>query len=319
MSYRAETVFREQARRSLEGAELEGSPLRLASGWIHWTYWLLVAVGLMGLVFAALADIGEHAHGPAVVRLRGRTPVTAVEPGVVAELTVEPGQRVQAGEVLVRLHDDAERAALLRLEQELRAKQVELLRDPYHPAHREVIARLRAERVLALARVTQRVVRAPHDGVMSDARIAPGQRVEAGQVLLTLAGAEARREVLALLPGHYRPLLQPGMTMHLELAGYHGYAQLLTIDTIGDEVVGPGVVQRLLGDDLAETFAVQGPVVLVRASLPAAELVAGPRRYPYFDGMAGTAQVKVRTQSLMTTLVPGLHRLREAAGTEEPR
>jgi membrane fusion protein (multidrug efflux system) len=312
MSYRADTVFREQARRSLEGAELNGSPLRLAPGWIHWTYWLLVGVGLAGLLLGALADIGEYAHGPAVVRLRGRTQVTAVEPGVVAELAVEPGQRVQTGQLLVRLHDEAERAELSRLEQELRAKQVELLREPEGQTHREAIARLRAERALAEARVTQRVIRAPHDGVMSDARIAPGQRVEAGQVLLTLAGAEARREVLAILPGHYRPLLQPGMTMHLELAGYHAYAQELVIDAVGDEVVGPGVVQRLLGDDSADALEVQGPVVLVRASLPEAEFAAGSRRHPYFDGMTGTGQVRVRSQSIMTTLVPGLRNLSKA-------
>lgn len=311
MSYRADTVFREQARRSLEGAELDGSPLRLAPDWIRWTYWLLVVVGLSGLSLGALADIGEHAHGPAVVRLLGRTQVSAMEPGVVAELAVEPGQRVAAGQVLVRLHDDAERAELLRLEQELRAKQLERLREPELPTHREAIARLRAERALAQARVTQRVIRAPHDGVMSDARIAPGQRVEAGQVLLTLAGAEARREVLAILPGHYRPLLRPGMTMHLELAGYRSYAQALTIDAVGDEVVGPGVVQRLLGDDAADAIAVEGPVVLVRASLPAAEFTAGARRYPYFDGMAGTGRIRVRSQSIMTTLVPGLRNLGE--------
>jgi membrane fusion protein (multidrug efflux system) len=53
-------------------------------------------------------------------------------------------------------------------------------------------------------------------------------------------------------------------------------------------------------------------VVLVRASLPEAEFAAGARRYPYFDGMAGTGQVRVRSQSIMTTLVPGLRNLSEA-------
>jgi multidrug efflux pump subunit AcrA (membrane-fusion protein) len=311
MSYRLSNLFREQARRSLDEVEQHGAPLRLTPAWIHWTYWLLVVVGTVSLLFAALTDIGEYAQGPAVVRLLGRTQVGAIEPGVVAQVVVEPGQHVATGDVLVRLDDAAERAELQRLDAELRTATVEYLRRPTDETRRTELAGLRAERELAAARVEQRVIRAPHEGVMSDARASVGQHVEAGEILLTLVGPEARRELVAALPGHYRPLLQPGMTLHLELTGYDSHAQALTIEAVGDEVIGPAAVERLLGDDRAETLTIEGPAVLVRASLPGPSFAAGSHRYPYFDGMAGSVEVRVRAQSLLTTLIPGLRELSE--------
>lgn len=315
VSYRVSNLFREQARRSLDDDEQPGAPLRLAPEWTRWTYWLLVVVALTSLVLAALLDIAEYAEGPALVRLQGRTQIGALAPGVVAELNVEPGSEVAAGEVLLRLDDASEQAELRRLDAELRAATVAYLRTPSDDASRSQLAGLRAQRELAAARVEQRVVRAPHAGVMSDARVRVGQAVEAGEVLLTLVGPAAQREVIAALPGHYRPLLAPGMTLHLELTGYHAHAQALVIAAVGDEVVGPAVVERLLG---AEPGALQleGPAVLVRARLPAGHFEAGAQHYPYFDGMRGKVEVEVRSQSVLTTLVPGLRVLAERRASE---
>jgi multidrug efflux pump subunit AcrA (membrane-fusion protein) len=311
MSYRLSNLFREQARRSLDEVEQHGAPLRLTPAWIQWTYWLLVVVGAVSLLFAALSDIGEYAQGPAMVRVLGRTQVGAIEPGVVAQVLVEPGSRVSAGEVLVQLDDVREQAELERLDAELRAATVEFLRHPTDATQRAQLAGLRAERELAAARVERRVIRAPHDGVMSDARVSPGQHVDAGEVLLVLAGPEAHVELVAALPGHYRPLVHPGMKLHLELTGYETHAQELTIEAVSDEVIGPAAVERLLGEDRAETLTVTGPAVLVRARLPERSFGAGSHRYPYFDGMAGIVEVRVRSQSVLTTLIPGLRELSE--------
>jgi multidrug efflux pump subunit AcrA (membrane-fusion protein) len=318
MSYRLSNLFREQARRSLDEVDQHGAPLRLTPAWIEWSYWLLVTVGAVSLLLAALTDIGEYAQGPAMVRLLGRTQVGAIEPGVVAKVLVEPGSRVVEGELLVQLDDVGERAELERLDAELRAATVELLRRPTDETRRSELAGLRAERELAAARVERRAIRAPHDGVMSDARVSPGQHVEAGEVLLTLVGAEARRELVAALPGHYRPLVHPGMKLHLELTGYEAHAQELTIEAVGDEVIGPAAVERLLGEDRAETLTISGPAVLVRARLPEPSFAAGSHRYPYFDGMAGIVEVRVRSQSVLTSLIPGLRELSEADEESQP-
>jgi multidrug efflux pump subunit AcrA (membrane-fusion protein) len=318
MSYRLSNIFREQARRSLDEVDQHGAPLRLTPAWIGWTYWLLVAVGTTSLILAALTDIGEYAQGPAMIRLLGRTQIGAVEPGVVAQVVVEPGQRVATGEVLIRLDDAAERAELQRLDAELQGAMVEFLRHPADDTERAELAGLRAERTQADARVEQRVIRAPHEGVMSDARVSPGQHVEAGEILLTLVGPEARRELVAALPGHYRPLLQAGMTLHLELTGYENHAQPLKIEVVGDEVIGPAAVERLLGQDRADTLTIAGPAVLIRAQLSDSSFEAGSHRYPYFDGMAGTVEVRVRSQSVLTTLIPGLRELSERQSKSEP-
>lgn len=311
MSYRLSNLFREQARRNLDEVEQYGAPLELTPAWIRWTYWLLVMVGAVSLLLAALIDIGEYAQGPAMVRLLDRTEVGAIVPGVVAAVMVEPGQRVAEGELLIRFDDAAEQAELRRLDAELRATMVVFLRDPADETRRAKLAELRAERELAAARLEQRAIRAPHAGVMSDARVRAGQHVESGDVLLTLVGPEARRELVAALPGHYRPLLQPGMTVHLELTGYDAHAQALTIEAVGDEVIGPSAVERLLGKDRAQALTIAGPAVLIRAALPESSFAAGSRRYPYFDGMAGMVEVRVRSQSLLTTLIPGLRELSE--------
>jgi pyruvate/2-oxoglutarate dehydrogenase complex dihydrolipoamide acyltransferase (E2) component len=54
-------------------------------------------------------------------------------------------------------------------------------------------------------------VRAPVAGVVSDVRIHPGQQLLPGEVILSIVGEDARFEVVAMLPGHRRPLLKPGL------------------------------------------------------------------------------------------------------------
>ena len=112
--------------------------------------------------------------------------------------------------------------------------------------------------------------------------------------------------MIAFLPGHYRPQLKPGARLKLELRGYPYAYQHLVIESIGDEIVGPEEVRRFLGKEIADTVPIAGPVVLVKARIRGRTFVASNKRFNFFDGMQGMAEVRVRTEPIIVSLIPGL-------------
>jgi hypothetical protein len=98
-------LFREQAiEHHRDGLSGEGDLLRADPGWMRWTYRLLVAVVAVGLLFVILGKIREYASGPAVIRLGGRTDLTANAAGTVTQVLARPGERVARGRLLVRFY-----------------------------------------------------------------------------------------------------------------------------------------------------------------------------------------------------------------------
>jgi membrane fusion protein (multidrug efflux system) len=299
-------IFRREAIEHHAAPPRAGDPLRLSPSWTRWTFWLLVAACVTALAYGVAGEVSEYATGPAVVRIEGKTDVTAEAPGVVAAVHVQPGQRVAAGDLLVSFAVAVEEAELERLRRELDAQLVKVLRDPRDEAARASLTSLRAAKELAEARVAQRLVRAPTSGVVSDVRIHAGRQLLPGEAILSLVGEDARFSVIAMLPGHHRPMLRPGMPLRLELAGYRYAYQDVPIDKVGDEVVGPNEVRRFLGAEIADTVQVGGPVVLVEATLPGRTFRVEDKLYNYFDGMHGIAEARVRTESVLVTFVPAL-------------
>ena len=53
-------------------------------------------------------------------------------------------------------------------------------------------------------------------------------------------------------------------------------------------------------------MTISGPVVFVYARLPSETFESGGRTYAYHDGILGTAEVQVRSEPILLTLVPGL-------------
>jgi len=300
-------VFRREAlEHQLQGHRREGEPLRISPAWTRWVYWLLLAVFAAGLLFALLGRLYEYAEGPAVVRVEGRAELTALAAGTVTAVQVQPGQGVDAGQVLMRFYDAQEGAELERIGREFELQLVNYLKNPTDPGARQALITLRTQKEFAEVRLEERVVRAPRAGVVSDIHVRTGQHVSIGETLLSLVGEQSRISIIAMLPGHYRPLLRPGMPLRLELSGYRYAYQRLSIDSIGDEIIGPQAARRYLGQEIADTVALPGPVVLIQAHLPARTFVSEGRRYDFHDGMHGKAEVRVRSENILLTLVPGL-------------
>lgn len=309
----AAALFREEAVEYHQvGLRSEGDVLRVDPGWMRWTYRLLVAALVGGLLFSVLARIREYASGPAVVRLAGRSDLTATADGTVSQIAVAPGQRVEAGHLLVRFYGAREAAELARIDNELELQLVNRLRDPSDAGAEQALLSLRAQRELARSNLAEREVRAPTAGVVSDLRVRVGQRIMPGQTLLALArgprggAAQGKPQVVALLPGEYRPLLKPGMPLRLELQGYRYAYQHLIVDSVGDEVVGPAEAQRYLGEEVADAVEITGPVVRVEAHLTSDTFETEGRVRRYHDGMWGKAEVRVRSERVLVALVPAL-------------
>ena len=230
-------------------------------------------------------------------------PVTAVE--------VRPRDRVAAGDILVRFQSAREAAELARIEREWELQLVERLRDLSANPPAQALIGLRAERDLARARLDERVVRAPRAGIVGDVRCRRDQHVAAGDILLSLSGADSRPVLMAVLPGEHRPMLRAGMPLNLELRGYDHAPQRLIIASIADEVVGPEEAKRLLGPEVATAVPLNGPLVRVEAVFPGDTFEASGERYALHDGMWGAAEVPVRSESLLAALVPGLRAFME--------
>ncbi|MFQ5599661.1 MAG: HlyD family efflux transporter periplasmic adaptor subunit [Candidatus Krumholzibacteriia bacterium] len=304
-------LFREEALREHLKSRNEGDILRISPRWTHAVYWVLLLVVFGTLAYAVLGRMHEYASGPAIVLRADQTELTALAAGTVESVDVLPGDRVGDGQVLVRFHAESERSMLERQQVEFDLELVRLLRDPEDEGARAALAKLRAQMRLAEARLQERVVRAPHAGSVHDVRIRPGQRLGAGEPVLSLVTSDRQHQLIAFVPGQYRPLLESGQPLRLEVTGYsHAYVDLV-VRRVGDEVIGPTAVRRILSPEVGDAIAIAGPVVVVRADLPEPTFSAGGEEHPYYGGMHGVAEVRVRDERILVTLIPGLKALVE--------
>lgn len=301
------SIFRREALEYYQHYQRqEGDLLQLAPTWTRATYWVLMGMLGVGLLISLVGSVSEFASGPALVRVEQRTSVVAAQGGVVVSVEVQPGQRVQAGQVLVTLQSDEENLALTRLRHELNMQLVRYMRDLSDQAARQALTTLRAEQELAQARLQARSLRAPVAGVVGDVRIQPGQYLEPGARVASLVEDNAPAYLLAFLPGHSRPYLRPGMPLRVELSGFRYEYQQLIIESVGDQIIGPAELKRYLGPDLADAVPVEGPIVLVRARLPTRTFTSQGRVLGYFDGISAQAEVSIRAEPIIVALIPGL-------------
>lgn len=299
-------IFRAEAVDYHAGSRVEGEVLQMLPGWTRWTYRLLVALFVVFVVFVAVGSVSQYAEGPAVIRAEERVAVTAAVHGIVASVHVRSGMRVQRGDVLLRFRSADEEAQTASAMKAFETALVRMLANPLDQSARQTVAGLRAERDLTTARLSERVVRAPEPGTVGDIRVKPGQSVMPGELLASIAREHARFTVLALLPGQQRPALRAGLPLRLEITGFPYVYQALVLDRVDDEVIGPHEVRRVLGPEVADSVAVSGPVVVVHASLPADAFASDGRLYRYADGMHASARVQLRSERLLTTILPGI-------------
>ncbi|MBN8233375.1 HlyD family efflux transporter periplasmic adaptor subunit [Corallococcus macrosporus] len=301
------SIFRKEALEHYQQhGRQDGDVLRIAPEWTRAAYVLLVGLLVVAAVLCAVGTVSEYASGTALVRVERRTDVAAPLGGVVVSVAVQPGQRVSQGQLLVTLMSDDERNSLARIQYESDLHLVRYMRDLSDVSARQSLTALRAELELARSKLDARSLRAPVTGVVGDLRIQPGQYLTPGAQVASLVEDDAPVYLLALLPGYYRPFLRPGMPLRVELDGFRYDYREVPIESVGDQIIGPGELQRYLGPDLADAVKPEGPLVLVRARLPSRTFSREGRVFGYFDGMPAHAEVAVRSEPIFLTLIPGL-------------
>ncbi|MBX3187579.1 MAG: HlyD family efflux transporter periplasmic adaptor subunit [Labilithrix sp.] len=285
----------------------DGDVLRLDKRPVRWTYRIVVAAAVALLLFVCVFDVHEYATGAAVVRVEGRRAVTATYPGTVETLAVQPGQFVEAGAPLVRFYDAEERAQLTRVSNEFDLQLVRLLRDPSDLSAKQTLTTLKTQRDLAASIVAERTLRAPVAGTISDVRIRPGQRLAPGEPVLAIAPKDAEVSLVAVIPGESRPMIEKGAPVRFALDGYRYEYKDITVEEVGREVVGAAEIRRFLGPEVADTLHLPaGSFVLVRGKLPSQTFESEGQAYGYFDGLTGTAEIRIRKEPIVLLLLPAL-------------
>jgi membrane fusion protein, multidrug efflux system len=302
-------LFRKEALDHHARPEVRGGLLELSPGWARGAYWLVVALVVVGGVGLALVDINDYAQGPVFIQVKGQEDITATAAGRVSRVLVSRGQHVKAGQPLVELYSGMETAERERMEQEFRRQLAASLLNPLDPGLQQSLSALHSQLEQSQARLQERSLRAPFDAVVNDVRVREGQHLNAGEVVVSILRDGAESWALALVPGRYRPMLEPGQGFRLELEGFPYDYQELEVSVVSDELVGPAEMRRYLGPGLGDTLVVQGPVVAVMARLPASTFQSNERTYSYYTGMPGTARVKVRARNGWVTLLPILEYL----------
>ncbi len=302
----ARQLFRREAIEHQSARTARAEMVRIAPRSTAWAMRLLVVAMVVALFFLSVGRVNEYASGPALVRIDGRTSLSSSRPALVQSIEVRPGDRVEEGDVLLQLFSSEEAADLESATREFDDQLVKLMQRPNDATAREALVTLRTRRELARARLDQRSLRAPHRGTVGDVRVRPGQLVEPGVAVLELRGDQADTNVVALLPGRYRPLLKPGAKLRFELDGFHRRAHELVVKEVGDNIVGPTEAVRYLGREQADALQLQGPVVLVQASIPSGNFEADGERFEFAHGMQGKAETIVRNEPVAYAFLPGL-------------
>jgi membrane fusion protein (multidrug efflux system) len=102
-------------------------------------------------------------------------------------------------------------------------------------------------------------------------------------------------------------MLAKGLPVRFSLDGFHYEYRDLSVEDVSEEVIGPQEVKRYLGQELSDAVEMPpGPKVLVTARVDATSFTSDGVPYGYYDGLTGTAEVRVRRQPTIVTLIPAL-------------
>jgi hypothetical protein len=299
------SVFRAEAIAEQRRSESPSAILNVSERWGSWIVGGMAALLLAFVAFLVFGTATEYAEGTAVVHSRGRISVVANEGGTVAAIHIAPQTEVSPGDVIGTLYDHAELAQVRRLEREYEDALVRLLRDPDDRTVGDGLAALRSASEQARADLDERQLVVPVRGILTDVRVRPGTLVSPGQTVATVGTAGPGFEIVAAVPGNFRPLLGSGVRVVAELEQFPGSRFHLQAREVSPEVISVGEARALMGQ-LLPTADEDAALALVYADLPGVLVSSAGAEYPLYDGMRGSVRIPVREERFIVTLWPTL-------------
>lgn len=182
-------------------------------------------------------------------RARRSVEIAPLATGRVAAINFEAGQQIAAGQVLLRLDDDIQRADLKEAEARFEAaasalKRAEALRRSNTVAEAQIerlaadLSIAEADRDRAARRLRDRTVNAPFDGVVGYANVELGARINEGYRITTLDDLSVL-EIEMALPEILFGRIGPGQPVQARAAAFPGRrfdGQIVSFDSRIDPV-----------------------------------------------------------------------------------
>ncbi len=172
--------------------------------------------------------------------------ITASVTEKVVAVHFEDGQRVQAGELLITLRQNEERAQRAAALEQLAENQRELkrletlLKEDVVPQRdydeRLTLLNVTRQRIREIeARISDRTIRAPFDGILGLRQVSVGALVEPGDLITTIDDL-SRIKLDFNVPATYLSVLQPGSSIHAYSSGWGDERFEGTVATIGTRI-----------------------------------------------------------------------------------
>ncbi len=297
-------MFRPEAVAYKSQGRLAGDVVRVSPTWLKSTFWFLIVLGVFGINGLIFIKVDRASVGPALIRVQGDQ-LTARVPATVSSVVIDSNQAVRKGDLLVELYSADEIASLTEVESEYRTKLAAYLLGQGEPAVRSDLASTAARRERALSAVSQKIIRAPRDGIIRDLRVRAGMPINPGDHIATIEQTGSVPQLIAFLPGTDRPQIKEGMTVKLSVPGYQTLPATARVYEVGTEVIGPAEARRILGGTAADSLPLEGPVTLIKAQLDSNVFADGDRTYEFHDGMPLEAEIILESERLVTALVRG--------------
>jgi multidrug efflux pump subunit AcrA (membrane-fusion protein) len=301
----AAQLFRLEAIEHSEQGRRYGDLLELDDRWSTWGKYVLVSLFIFLPFALSVARVHDTATGPAIIRGERAEEVVAPVDGMVADVLVEEGERVTVGQPLLQLATQEELAELRRAESEWKGLLLRRLEDPRDSAAQQRLVAVRAELQRAREIVHMRTIAARQDGVVRAIPRKPGELVRQGTVVASIQATDAGGFVEATISSNFRPLVQEGIWLDVELSDFQTAHVLLQVSEISEQALGPNEVRQLLWSEDQDSPATS-PRLLLRAPLTTDTFEYDGEHFRLREGMTGVARVRLRSKPAIFKLLPAL-------------
>lgn len=267
--------------------------------------YIIVAFVLVGLVWASLSKVDVVAESRGSLVPEGYVkPVQAVGGGVVQNLFVREGEKVERGQAIIQLDATEMRSRLNKLREELTTSEAQLRQLMVSRPVTETLeqqnrlARLQSEIAAAELSLQHTTITAPVGGLITTLDVRnPGAVLQPGQAIATIFPSGARLLVEARLANKDVAFIERGLPVKLKFDAFpfqdYGTVAGSVIDVSSDARIDK-----------------EGSYYLVTIAPQQTEITAKGKRLALRPGLAVTAEIVTERKSILNLLLEPFRQLK---------